>query len=224
MALIIPEVQLCTIIDALLKHIKLDFEAKVVTPEKSLLYNYFNGIVDHKKDYYKEAVDLFTREADHPRLIETRLAFDAERAKIPTIHITMPSDQTGQNSLGIGESGMADYVNYIDGEVSVEYERRFDTQYQIVCTSDQHSEVMLMYHLVRAGLISILDTFSLTGLEDPKLSGQELKINPDLMPSHIFMRAIGVSFSYEIKVSRWWNEDIINDLCLDQNQIYDNEQ
>lgn len=220
MALVIPEVILVNIVDALLEHVKHDFEDNTLTPEKSLLYRYFNGIVNGKRNYYTEAVSLFTRDVDHPRRIETRMAFDAERSKIPTIHITIPSDQPGQNTLGVGESDSFsdDGVDY-----SVDYERRFDCQYQVVCTSDNHEEVMLMTNLLKAGLISIFDTLSLSGLENARISTQELKANPDLVPNHIFMRAVGVAFSYDMKVPRWWSEKLITQLTIGQGKPYDNE-
>jgi hypothetical protein len=101
------------------------------------------------------------------------------------------------------------------------YERRFDTTFQIICTSDNHSEVLIMYHAIRAGLISIFDTISLSGLENAKISGQELKIKSDLVPENIFMRGIGIASSYEVKVPRLWSEQKIVDLfiCPDQPKI-----
>lgn len=213
-ALVIPELTLQKIIDALLLKIKLDHEANVGDVTKSLLYRYFNGLTDHKKNYYTEAVDLFTREKEHARYIQTRMFFDASRAKIPTVHITMPSDQQGQNSIGVGEYGHVDHVIDQDGERSMEYERRFDSQYQIVCTSDNHSETLLMYHTIRAGLISVFDSLSINGLENAQISGQELKINPDLVPNHIYMRAIGLRCSYDIKVPRWWSQTIISEIII----------
>jgi hypothetical protein len=219
MGLLVPEVTLRKILDGLLLHIRQDYAKHTAEPEKSLIYRYFGGINDHKKDYLADAVDLFTRESDHARFIETRMFFDASRGVVPTIHITMPSDQVGQNSIGVGESGEAAYVTTVGTDVFVDYERRFDTQYHIVCTSDNHSEVLMMYYLVRAGLISILDTLSLAGLENAKLSGQELKINPDLVPNHIFMRSIGLSFSYEEKVPRWWTSNLITDICVNNVDI-----
>jgi len=211
--MIIPELTLSKLLIGLIKQVKLDFEANVADETKSLLYQYFNGLVDHKKDYYVQAKDLFTREPDHARNIEVRLFFDASRAAVPTIHITMPSEQQGQNSLGLGESGY-DTID-VDGERTTAYERRFDTQYHIVCTSDNHSEVLLMYHLVRAGLISVFDTLSLTGLENARISGQELKLNADLVPNHIFMRAVGVDCSYDVSVPRWWTETLITAICTE---------
>ena len=132
MSMIIPELTLSKIIIGLLKHIKIDFDANPGNEQLTLLYRYFFGLTDHKKDYYLEAKDLFTRTEDHARFIETRLYFDASRAAIPTIHITMPSDQQGSNSIGLGEYGHPDHVIDEEGFRSMKYERRFDTQYHII--------------------------------------------------------------------------------------------
>jgi hypothetical protein len=201
------------IIENALKHVKNDYQSQV-DPENSLISRVFKGLSHYKKDYVKEAVDLFTREEGHPRKIESRLFFDAERSNIPTIHITMPSDQPGENSIGVGESGFADSFIETSTTLTPMYERRFDTQFQIICTSDNHSEVLIMYHLLRVVLISIFDTISLSGLENAKISGQELRIKSDLVPEHIFMRGIGIACSYEIQVPRWWDAQKIVDIFL----------
>jgi hypothetical protein len=214
MALLIPEVILRKIIEGFFLHIRTDYAANIADPTKSLLYRYFSGVTDMKKDYLLDAVDLFTREPDHARFIQTRMFFDASRGVVPTVHITMPSDQVGQNSIGVGENGQEEYVTVDGSDVMVDYERRFDTQYHVVCTSDNHSEVLMMYYLLRGGLISAIDTLSLAGLENVKISGQELKINPDLVPNHIFMRAIGLSFSYEEQVPRWWSTALVTELSI----------
>jgi len=214
MALQVPEVTLRKLIEGFLLHIRNDYNANLADTTKSLLYAYFTGINDNKKNYFDEAVDLFTRTPDHARYIETRMFFDAQRGIIPTIHITMPSESVGMNSIGIGEGGDEGH-RIVDGtDIFVQYERRFDTQYHIVCTSDNHSEVLMMYYLLRAGLISVLDSVALEGLENAKISGQELKINPDLVPNHIYMRSIGLSFSYDELVPRWWTDSLVTDICV----------
>lgn len=222
MAILIPELSLFRIIEGLIDHIKVDWESTANKPD-TMIYQVFNGLLHDKKDYYQQAIDLFTRKIDHPRKVSARLFFDAERAKVPTIHITMPADSDGENSIGVGESGMPESM--LEGATSLTpiYERRFDTTFQIICTSDNHSEVLIMYHMLRAGLISIFDTISLQGLENAKMSGQELRIKSDLVPENIFMRGIGITSSYEVKVPRWWSEQKIVDIFLSPPNIAKDE-
>lgn len=213
MAVTIPELTLFKIIDGLIKYIKIDWESNV-DKSNTLIHHVFNGLIHDKKNYYEQAIDLFTRKVDNPRKVDVRLFFDAERAKIPTIHITMPSDNDGENSIGVGEDGSPQMMLETQTTHQPMYDRRFDTTFQVICTSDNHAEVLIMYHMIRAGLISIFDTISLAGLENAKLSGQELRIKSDLVPESIFMRGIGIGCSYNVIVPRWWTEQKIIDIFL----------
>lgn len=222
MAILIPELSLFRIVEGLIVHVKNDWESKS-DKSTTMIYQVFHGLLHDKKDYYSQAIDLFTRRIDHPRRVSARLFFDAERAKMPTIHITMPADSDGENSIGVGESGMPENMVETATQLTPMYERRFDTTFQIICTSDNHAEVLIMYHMLRAGLISIFDTISLAGLENAKMSGQELRIKSDLVPENIFMRGIGITSSYEVKVPRWWSEQKIVDIFLNPPNIIEDE-
>ena len=210
--MIIPEVILRKIIESLLQYVKNDY-LSATDKTKTLLYHYFNNNIDEKREYFEQAVNLFTREHNNPRRIEVRTAFDAERARIPTVHITIPSENQTNNVLSNDESDSQTLFE-LQTTKSPAYRKSFQSTFQIVITSDNSSEVLLMYHLIRAGLISVLDTLSLSGLQNAQLSGQELRINSDLVPENIFMRSIGISFFYEVEVPRWWGDEKISDIIL----------
>jgi len=210
--MIIPEVILRHIVEALLKHIKNDY-ISATDKSKTLLHHYFDSVVDEKREYLEQAIDLFTREQEHPRKIEVRTAFDAERARIPTVHITIPSENQTNGTLSNDESDSDTLFELMSGS-SVAYRKNFQSTFQLVITSDNSAEVLLMYHLIRAGLITVLETLSLSGLQNATLTGQELRINSDLVPENIFMRSIGISFFYEVEVPRWWGSENIADIIL----------
>lgn len=199
---IIPEVSLYNTLNNILTAIRVDYDNQT-DKANSILYKIFNDLKDEKYDYYAEAVELFTnRDIDNPRRVEVRMFFDAERANIPTVHITMPADEMGENALSVDEDPTLS-ENTETGEVSPEYGRRFDSTFHVVCTSDNNREVLLMYHVIRAFTISAFDSFSLVGMENMKISGRELKITEDSVPTHIFARAISLKFSYELRIPRY---------------------
>lgn len=212
--LIVPELIMYKYITGLVTFLKNDYNAKT-DKSKTLLYEMFYGLLEDKKNYYEDAVSLFTREQGDGRLIEVRKFFDAKRADIPTIHITIPQDLPGQNSLGMSETDETESWEEVGDTVySVRplYQRRFDCKFYIVCSSDNHAETMVMYHALRAGILSTIDTLTLSGLEKPVMDGNEVKLDESLAPPHIFHRGIGIACSYDIKIPRWNINQQISDI------------
>jgi len=223
MAMIIPEVVLLDIMEGLLTEVKLDYN-RHGNKNDTLLYHFFGGMVNHKMDYFEQAVDLFVgRGEGNPRRIRTRMFFDAEKANIPTVHITNPSDGDGSNSIGVGEGSCDPTVDEVNGIITPIYSRRFSASYNIVCTSDNASECLLMYNFIRAMLISVFDTLSIAGLENVRITGNELSINPALVPNHLFMKSINLGCEYQIDVPRMFDQRIINKLVFDGLPVSDEE-
>lgn len=214
--MILPETTLHKLLQGIVLHLKTEWQ-QATDKSNTLLYYMFHDSSHYKKDYYQQATDLFTREIDHPRRVGTRLFFDASRAKIPTVHITMPSDEAGDDSIGVSESGLVSNVIDQPTQITPIYQRRFDTVFQIVCTSDNHSEVLIMYHALRAGLISVFDTFSFQGLENPKIGGSELRINSDIVPENIFMRGITLRTSYDVNIPRFFSQQKVEQILSQGN-------
>lgn len=215
----LPQITLYNIIQGALTLIKADYISKGT---ESILYQVFDGASHVKKDFLQEAIALFTRTPEDVRDVRVRMFYDAEKASIPTIHITLNQDMVGQNSIGVDEGSAV--KSYADGSTAPIYMKRFDTNYLIICTSDNHAEVMMMYDLLRAVLISIFDSISILGLENPKISGQDIRLNENITPPHIFARAISVSCEYEIKVPRWWSNQEIFEIVSCNSKMLDEVQ
>ena len=209
----IPEIKIYQLVTGMLLHLKTDYDA-AVDKSTTMLYKILNGINHYKKDYYNEAIALFTRGEDDPRKIKVVQFFNAERSNMPTVHITLPQDMSGENSLGGEASEVDEETVGADTYHRARMERRFDSLYHIVITSDNAAEVVLMYHTIRAMLISAFDTISLIDMENPKISGQDLNLRDYLVPSGVFARGIGLQASYEIQVPRWFNEQQLSDIII----------
>lgn len=221
-SLIVPEVTLYRLINKIIDYVHDNWNS--ATDKKStILYRLWNGVEDGTKyKYYEQSVSLFAnRRSDNPRKVSCRLFFDREQAGIPTVHITMPSDQVGENSIGIDESGYESeiFTNTKSGEYTITKGRRFDSQFYIVCTSDNAKETLLIYHTLRAAIISAWETLEFSGLQNLKISGQEMRIKEDLAPPHIFMRGIGLMTSFDVRVPDVFDKKIINQIILKQGEI-----
>ena len=195
----IPEIKIVEVIEVALKTVEYDFNNEV-DEKNTLLYRIFGENQTGKFNFFNEAKDLFLRGNEHPRKIETRMMFDAQRANLPTVHISMPSDSPGADGIGVDEGYQENLSDQHKQEITTVYTRMFDATYHAIITSDNSLEVLLIYHLLRSILIGIFDQMEFAGIRNPKLSGQDLNIQGDLVPPHIFARGIGINCSYEITV------------------------
>lgn len=215
MSLIIPEKKLFDIIQYILNTIRLDFESNV-NEKDTLLYQMFQEtkFKELDIDYYKEAKEIFLRSKDHPRKVEVRQFFDVDRASIPTIHINLPSDSPIFDALGVDAGYIPGITFGKETEISQVHTRRFNAVYQIIITSENVNEVILIYHTIRAFLISILDILDVNGLQNPKLGGGDIQFNADIVPPRVFMRAITINCFYEVSIPSLVREKIINSLLF----------
>lgn len=218
----IPEIVLYNVVEAILEEISNDYK-RSVDPQTSLLYEMFYGLKEDKRDYYLEAVDLFVRKKDHPRRIKLRQSFDSSVGGVPCIHITTPSDDRGENSIGVGESGMEGFSREIKEEKRIRpfLEQRFDSRYAIMCTSENASEALMIYHVVRDFMIGIMDILEFAGFSNIKLSGREIRIVTENAPVHLFAREITFATSVDIRVPKFHSYKKITDIVLNRGEIID---
>ena len=211
--LLLPEVEIKKIIDGILAYIRKDtidnqnIPDNPLTPDEdesdppkewqSLLYRLLEGVEVEKFDFFKEAQKFFLRDQRDSRYLETRLFFDVSRAHLPTIHITLPRDENGDNGLGVDEG--YESPEEFDEKSIITYTRAFKCTYKLVITSDNIIEVIMLYHLLRSFLIGFTDVFSHKGIQNISFSGEEIQANTDLLPQGVFMRAINLNFFYEVK-------------------------
>lgn len=214
--ILIPEIKILEIIETAIKTVQIDFQEN--TDEKqSMLYFILGENTQGKYNFFEQAKDIFFRDNGHPRQIETRMMFDAQRAHLPTIHITMPSENAANDGIGVDEGYQESEIN--NGKITKTYTRGFETQYNAIITSDNSLEVLCIYHVLKSLLIGIFDTIEFNGIRNMKLSGQDLRIDSDSVPAHIFTRGIGINCFYEQTVPAVQKETFINSFKILYNFI-----
>lgn len=211
----IPEIIILDTIKKLLKTIRLDYNNNIADTTKSLLYRLLNGNEVQRYKLFTQAEAVFITTDDNPRHLDVNLFFNAKRAGIPTIHITLPSESERNNAIGLSEGFRETIYDETDGAFIRTFNRRYGAKYNIIITSDNSNEVVLLYHFLRSVLISLNPHFNLSGLQNPKLSGGDLQINSELVPSNIFIRSIGMEFEYDVEAQDLfkgtiWPFDIIS--------------
>lgn len=205
---IIPEIKVNEILKTILKVVEIDFHEHL-DEKDSILYKIFGDNRVEKFGFFSQAKDIFLRDESHPRKIETRLLFDAQRASLPTIHTTMPSESPGADGIGLDEGYSQNDIDKNSNHLTKIYSRAFETKYNLMITSDNSLEVILIYHLLKSMFISIFDHIEFSGIRNMKFSGADLQVNSDLVPLNIFVRGLEISFFYEIQVPNFQRETLI---------------
>lgn len=205
--LLLPEYILHSTIEKLLKYVRTDYKTCLSNGdhEKSILYLLLGDLKIERYKLFEQAIQVFVQaDSTHPREIKVDLAFNMDMDGAPTIHITCPGDSPGTNSLGIGEG---DYDPIFDasivepGEVDSSYyqtyNRRYKAIYDLVITTDNSNEIVLIYHVLRALLTGVTTHLHENKLLNLQISGNDLTPYSEIIPKNFFVKSLRLSFEYE---------------------------
>lgn len=198
----IPEIELQRVVDVAISVLREDITQNGGTPSNTILHYLLNGVgtFESKYNFYTQAVEIFSKDKHKPRFLESRLFFDKERANIPTIHIMSNSENNNNNGIGVDQGFRPEFINAAGtGQRSV-YNRHFDANFSIVITSDNSMETVVIYHVLKAMLVSIIDHIQLAGFIDPQISGRDINISQEVVPNGVFARSIDFKAGYELSV------------------------
>jgi len=204
MKILMPEVKLKTFIDVILGKIRNDY-VNAGDKTTTFLYKMYGDSKSGNYVFLDEAVKIFTREGDDPRIIDTRLLYDRERANMPTIHVTIPSESPYEDALGFGEG---DVSNEADGDPETAdtateyYVRGYRSKFELMITGSNTFEVILIFTTLKAALINNVVSLELNGFRDPKIFGADVKINDQMSPN-AYMRILNLDSFYKLEVPKF---------------------
>jgi hypothetical protein len=118
------------------------------------------------------------------------------------------------DGIGIDEGYEDNLVDSIQGQLRPQFTRMFETQYQLIITSDNTLEVQLMYTVLRGMIIGLLAQFEFAGLRNMKLSGQDLRLDSSIVPQNLFTRSLGLRFQYEVVAPSFYDQQIFNSINM----------
>lgn len=229
----LPEIILLETLQSAIKFVRQEY-ADQSDKTQSYLYKLLNGAIIEKYDLFTQAVQVICGADDSPRLFKIDLMFNAKRDHVPSAHITLPSEMTGQgNGMGTDEG----YANYIEeaGDIGGQFNgdfgddyaigtegtvrravlsRRISATYNIVIMSDNTNEVVLIYHFLRAILIALIPHLHIKGLSNVSFGGQDLQPYEGL-GHNLHMRAITISLQYDTFVPSIFVIEMGNDVIAD---------
>lgn len=183
------------IVDGFIIWTKNDYVTKV-DKTTSWLYRTFYRQSTPTYKVYNNLVDILIREDNNPRKLETRLMFDPSRAELPTIHIHMPSEEPlNGDMLGYSPDDIEELSGGYGSEI---YKKFFGANYDIIVTSNNQMEVLLIYEFLKYIFIAGKDTLN-HNFNKFNFSGKELMYDNNLMPN-IFFRAFSINIEEKIEV------------------------
>lgn len=217
--MIIPELILQYTIKSIVDLINEDWDS-TEKKEDTILYDLFykddNGfpMVMNKFNYLDQAKSIFLRSSGDPRKLQVTVGYNIERNGLPTIHILLPQENESDKGIGMGAGYQPDFIDEEEGIFSETFTNVFKSTYNLMITSDNSSEAILIYHALKNVLFSIFEHFELMGLRDPKFGGQDLQFNNDLVPPTVFHRNLLISFFYETTVKSILRQKLIKSLSI----------
>ena len=195
----IPEIRVHKVVSMIVEMVRQDYKDKNDKKE-SFLYRVFEDQEIEDYNLYDQAVTLFNKNASDPRELKVRLFFDAQRAELPTIHINLPSENPGDDGLGTDEGFEEPIFNDLNKSYNRVLNRNFQSTYQVIITSSNSLEVVMLYHVLRAAVIGNIPALGVLGFKNLKISGADLILNPNIVPLTVFVRGFSMHFSYEVSV------------------------
>jgi hypothetical protein len=219
MALVIPDVVLLDCVNRLLNVIRSDYRTNVAasTESRSILYTLFNSLGLGDYDLYENVVQLIITTKENPKHIDSAtLNFDLNSNRTPHIYITLPSESTVHNSLGIGQGDQDEVlIDNEDGQDQYRslFNRRYLCTYQVVIMAENRNETLVLYHLFKNLLVASTNHLHLKGLQNLKIGGQDLILR-DIPIDRVYRKAITLNFEYEQQVPELLAKTIYQKLQL----------
>lgn len=225
--MLIPENIIYYNIRSLLKLIQEDWEENKADTTKTILYDLFNKddngleMKINRFDYLKQAEHIFIQstKAESSRGLKVTMGYNLQRAGLPTIHILLPNESKYEVGLGMGEGYQDGVVDPDTGTYKTKFTNVQKATYNLMITSDNSSELVLMYHGLKNLMFATFAAFELRGLRDIEFGGQDVQLDSELMPDTVFHRNLTVSFFYESSVSGLTTEKIIKKLVFCNNVL-----
>lgn len=211
-AVLMPEIVIYNTLKSIFKIVKEDF-ANASSEQDTILYNFFgkdenNNIVSWETfDYFEQSKELFIN-----RNIEVNLGYNMENSGMGVVHILLPEEIGRDFGIGADENYQPNVITNISNGVdnfTPQYNKMYDANYNLMITSENTLEVLLIYNFIKASFIALHYHLELSGLRLPKFSGRDVQIQSDLVPTHIFHRSFNLSFMYEVYVPDFFSKRII---------------
>lgn len=214
-SIIMPEVIIYNALESIISCVRKDLSENKKDSD-TMLYKLLGENIDGKPmqmnrwNFFKQAKTIFKDEQN----LSVNFGYNFEVAKIISLHIILPSEEAAESPLGQDE-GYDD--EYEDEKITRFFTQNFRSNYQIMITSNNSSEVLTVYHTLKSMLLMIFPHLELMGLRLNKISGNDVLFRDEMMPNGIFHKVLNLSFNYELKVPQNLANEIIKNIVFSGN-------
>lgn len=201
--ILLPEIVIFNTLESIIALIRQDIKDKV-NQNETILYKLLGVDEEGKRikmnlyDYFKQAKRMFLA----PDSLSVNFGYNQEVAKVISLHIIMPSEH-GSTSIGADEG----YVEGENGELY--FTQIYDSTYQIMITSNNSSEVNVIYNILKSMLLMLTSHLELMGIRLPSISGNDIVMRDEFVPVPMFHKVLNLSFKYEHNVPQLVKNDIL---------------
>ena len=217
----IPVIKIKAILDVLIDYIRADYEL-VQSEEESFLYRIFEDAALGEFNFFEQSKNIFLRQSNSHRQIQTRMGFDLTQTLLPTIYVHQPNESLkGINTIGFGYDTNEFYSNS-DGSQTDKLFRGFGSVFEYVITSPNILETVLIYEALHGALISAHDTLT-ENFNNFNFTGKELIARSEQMPDPIFIKSILIDIDYVKVVPRLIRREVVQFVEFNKATIYTSE-
>lgn len=226
---VVPEAIIYNTLETIKKILKNDISDNTGSPEKSILYRllgvdaYGKEIKINKYIYFEQANNIFGRAQD----LNVYMGYNMKPADGISLHIILPSEGYYASSLGSDFDDQTDEETETNQAGEVENYQRgsmsqlFESNYQIMITSDNSSEIGVVYNVLKSMLVILIPHLEILGLKIPKISGNDIIMQQDRVPVPLFHKVLNLNFVYELKVPELISNKIIKDFVFEGKMFFE---
>ena len=201
---LIPEIIIEKILRQMILITTLDLKKNSNELEKSLLGYIFgkseksDSISLDSYNFLEQSKHVF-KSSEGSRKITTSVGYNLKMVDLgkPHIHILLPSDSSSGAQIGSGIGGDSGYMEDSDaGTYRNVMTQGSEATYNLMLTTDNVNEMMLVYHWLKSCSLTFSSQFELRGLQNVSIGGNDLQFNDELIPPNVFHRNFNLSFTY----------------------------
>lgn len=213
--IILPEVIIKDALENIIRYIRTDLKNNPLDETQTILYKIL-GVTEEGKpikmnryNFFDQARKMFEKVGS----LTVNFGYNLDVSQDISLHIILPAEQPVNPALGEDEG----YGDELDdqGKVQQKFVQLFNSNYQIMITSSNSTEVNVIYNVLKAMFIAITPHLSLMGLLNPKVSGNDVVFQDDLIPPTIYHKALNLTFTYELIVPQLVVKEIVTGVIFE---------
>jgi hypothetical protein len=169
-------------------------------------------------NFFIQAKNIFLNEQN----LNISFGYNPEVGKMIALHILLPNETAKESEIGAGEGYQETEKD--NGDIMINYNQGLDATYQIMITSDNSSEVLLIYNILKSLFLVFSPHLELMGLRNLKISGNDIVMRDEYTTAMLFHKVLNLSFFYELTVETNLVKKIANHIFITGTPIEEDEE